>query len=62
MVVLTAESALNQLPGPSELFLGWEDRKLLHEFEERCVEAYFHEKMKSATSSPSSRIQATAQR
>uniref|UniRef100_A0A665US06 non-specific serine/threonine protein kinase n=1 Tax=Echeneis naucrates TaxID=173247 RepID=A0A665US06_ECHNA len=27
-----------------ELYLGHEDRKKLHEFEEKCVQAYFHEK------------------
>ncbi|KAK7933882.1 hypothetical protein WMY93_004778 [Mugilogobius chulae] len=27
-----------------KLYLGFEDRKKLHEFEEKCVEAYFHEK------------------
>lgn len=55
-------SALNQLPGPSELFLGREDRKLLHEFEERCVEAYFHERRNSTSSNQTSRIRATAER
>uniref|UniRef100_A0A673CAD5 non-specific serine/threonine protein kinase n=1 Tax=Sphaeramia orbicularis TaxID=375764 RepID=A0A673CAD5_9TELE len=27
-----------------ELYLGHEDRKKLHEFEEKCLEAYFHER------------------
>lgn len=45
-----------------ELFLGHEDRKKLHEFEEKCVEAYFHEKSEGLHSSQINRIRATAER
>uniref|UniRef100_H3CG26 non-specific serine/threonine protein kinase n=1 Tax=Tetraodon nigroviridis TaxID=99883 RepID=H3CG26_TETNG len=58
-------SAAAELEGGAsglKLFLGWEDRKLLHEFEEKCVEAYFHEKRSSATGNQTSRIRATAER
>uniref|UniRef100_A0A8C6P561 non-specific serine/threonine protein kinase n=1 Tax=Nothobranchius furzeri TaxID=105023 RepID=A0A8C6P561_NOTFU len=45
-----------------ELYLGHEDRKTLYEFEEKCVEVYFHEKTEDANSSQLSRIRATAER
>uniref|UniRef100_A0A4W6FV62 non-specific serine/threonine protein kinase n=1 Tax=Lates calcarifer TaxID=8187 RepID=A0A4W6FV62_LATCA len=45
-----------------ELYLGHEDRKKLHEFEEKCVEAYFHEKSEGLHSSQTNRIRATAER
>uniref|UniRef100_A0A674P9K6 non-specific serine/threonine protein kinase n=1 Tax=Takifugu rubripes TaxID=31033 RepID=A0A674P9K6_TAKRU len=44
------------------LFLGCEDRKLLHEFEEKCVEAYFQEKSNDASSNQMNRIRTTAER
>ncbi|KAI3372384.1 hypothetical protein L3Q82_022882, partial [Scortum barcoo] len=45
-----------------KLLLGHEDRKKLHEFEEKCVKAYFHEKSDSLHSSQINRIRATAER
>uniref|UniRef100_A0A4W6FW32 non-specific serine/threonine protein kinase n=1 Tax=Lates calcarifer TaxID=8187 RepID=A0A4W6FW32_LATCA len=45
-----------------KLYLGHEDRKKLHEFEEKCVEAYFHEKSEGLHSSQTNRIRATAER
>uniref|UniRef100_A0A3Q3XCR1 non-specific serine/threonine protein kinase n=1 Tax=Mola mola TaxID=94237 RepID=A0A3Q3XCR1_MOLML len=45
-----------------KLLLGHEDRKKLHEFEEKCVEAYFQEKSDSAHSGQINRIRATAER
>ncbi|KAM4576523.1 transient receptor potential cation channel subfamily M member 6 isoform 2-T2 [Odontesthes bonariensis] len=45
-----------------KLYLGHEDRKKLHEFEEKCVEAYFHEKSEGPNSSQMKRIRATAER
>uniref|UniRef100_A0A3B4XSD8 non-specific serine/threonine protein kinase n=1 Tax=Seriola lalandi dorsalis TaxID=1841481 RepID=A0A3B4XSD8_SERLL len=45
-----------------ELYLGHEDCKKLHEFEEKCVQAYFHEKSESLHGSQIHRIRATAER
>uniref|UniRef100_A0AAX7U7F5 Transient receptor potential cation channel, subfamily M, member 6 n=1 Tax=Astatotilapia calliptera TaxID=8154 RepID=A0AAX7U7F5_ASTCA len=45
-----------------KLYLGHEDRKKLHEFEERCVQAYFHEKSECPLSSQKNRIKVTAER
>lgn len=45
-----------------KLYLGHQDRKKLHEFEERCVEAYFHEKSDGLHSTETNRIRATAER
>lgn len=45
-----------------KLYLGHEDRKKLHEFEEKCVEAYFHEQSEGLQSSQLNRIRATAER
>ncbi|XP_040010255.1 transient receptor potential cation channel subfamily M member 6 isoform X2 [Xiphias gladius] len=45
-----------------KLYLGHEDRKRLHEFEEKCVQAYFHEKSEGLHSSQINRIRATAER
>ncbi|XP_073321519.1 transient receptor potential cation channel subfamily M member 6 [Pagrus major] len=45
-----------------KLLLGHEDRKKLHEFEEKCVEAHFHEKSDGLHSSQINRIRATAER
>lgn len=45
-----------------ELYLGHEDRKKLYEFEEKCVEVYFHEKNEDVHSSQLNRIRATAER
>ncbi|XP_059192629.1 transient receptor potential cation channel subfamily M member 6 [Centropristis striata] len=45
-----------------KLYLGHEDRKKLHEFEEKCVEAYFHDKSEGFHSSQTNRIRATAER
>uniref|UniRef100_A0AAQ4QVV8 non-specific serine/threonine protein kinase n=1 Tax=Gasterosteus aculeatus aculeatus TaxID=481459 RepID=A0AAQ4QVV8_GASAC len=46
----------------SQLWLGHEDRKRLHEFEEKCVQAYFHEKSEGLHGSQINRIRATAER
>ncbi|XP_047447059.1 transient receptor potential cation channel subfamily M member 6 isoform X2 [Mugil cephalus] len=45
-----------------KLNLGHEDRKKLNEFEERCVQTYFHEKSAGVHSSQINRIRATAER
>ncbi|CAN9513433.1 unnamed protein product [Ophioblennius macclurei] len=45
-----------------KLFLGHQDRKKLHEFEEKCVEAYFHEKSEGLLGTETNRIRATAER
>uniref|UniRef100_A0A8C3I4R6 non-specific serine/threonine protein kinase n=1 Tax=Chrysemys picta bellii TaxID=8478 RepID=A0A8C3I4R6_CHRPI len=45
-----------------ELYLSDEDLKKLHEFEEQCVERYFHEKNESLNSSDSERIRVTSER
>lgn len=49
-------------PSLPELYLGHEDHKKLHEFEEKCVEAYFHEKGEDLHSSHINRIRNTAER
>ncbi|XP_042276131.1 transient receptor potential cation channel subfamily M member 6 isoform X2 [Thunnus maccoyii] len=45
-----------------KLLLGLEDRKKLHEFEEKCLQVYFHEKNEGLHSSQINRIRATAER
>uniref|UniRef100_UPI0037E96C00 transient receptor potential cation channel subfamily M member 6 n=1 Tax=Semicossyphus pulcher TaxID=241346 RepID=UPI0037E96C00 len=45
-----------------KLLLGHEDRKRLHEFEEKCIQTYFHERSKGHNSSQINRIRATAER
>ncbi|XP_029294787.1 transient receptor potential cation channel subfamily M member 6 [Cottoperca gobio] len=45
-----------------KLSLGHEDHKKLHEFEEKCVTAYFHEKSEDLHSCQRNRIRATAER
>ncbi|XP_063753308.1 transient receptor potential cation channel subfamily M member 6 isoform X2 [Eleginops maclovinus] len=45
-----------------KLSLGHKDRKKLHEFEEKCVTAYFHDKSEGLHSSHINRIRATAER
>ncbi|XP_010788394.1 transient receptor potential cation channel subfamily M member 6-like [Notothenia coriiceps] len=45
-----------------KLSLGDEDRKKLHEFEEKCITAHFHEKSECLHSSQINRIRATAER
>ncbi|XP_044878099.1 transient receptor potential cation channel subfamily M member 6 [Mauremys mutica] len=45
-----------------KLYLSDEDLKKLHEFEEQCVERYFHEKNESLNSSDSERIRVTSER
>uniref|UniRef100_H3BVY3 non-specific serine/threonine protein kinase n=1 Tax=Tetraodon nigroviridis TaxID=99883 RepID=H3BVY3_TETNG len=47
--------------GP-KLFLTEEDRKKLHDFEEQCVEAYFHEKDDQFHSGSEERIRVTSER
>lgn len=46
----------------SELYLSDEELKKLHDFEEQCVEKYFHEKNESLSSSDSERIRLTTER
>ncbi|KAM4578723.1 transient receptor potential cation channel subfamily M member 6 [Fundulus diaphanus] len=45
-----------------KLYLGLEDRKKLYEFEEKCVEVYFHEKNEDVHSTQINRVRATAER
>ncbi|XP_068422965.1 transient receptor potential cation channel subfamily M member 6 isoform X2 [Clinocottus analis] len=45
-----------------KLNLGHEDRKRLYEFEERCVQAYFHERSECLHGSQINRIRATSER
>ncbi|CAJ1067967.1 transient receptor potential cation channel subfamily M member 6 isoform X3 [Xyrichtys novacula] len=45
-----------------KLLLGHEGRKKLHEFEEKCVQAYFLERSEDLNSSQAKRIRATAER
>ncbi|XP_071338532.1 transient receptor potential cation channel subfamily M member 6 isoform X2 [Trachinotus anak] len=45
-----------------KLYLGHEELKKLHEFEEKCVEAHFHEKSEGLHGSQINRIRATAER
>lgn len=45
-----------------ELYLSDDELRKLHDFEEKCVETYFHEKDESLHSSDSERIRATTLR
>ncbi|XP_054582963.1 transient receptor potential cation channel subfamily M member 6 [Eptesicus fuscus] len=45
-----------------KLYLSEEDLKKLHDFEEQCVEKYFHEKMEGLNCSCEERIRVTAER
>ncbi|XP_077004556.1 transient receptor potential cation channel subfamily M member 6 [Tamandua tetradactyla] len=45
-----------------KLYLSKEDLKKLHDFEEQCVEKYFHEKMESLNCSCEERIRMTSER
>uniref|UniRef100_A0A8D0Q1H2 non-specific serine/threonine protein kinase n=1 Tax=Sus scrofa TaxID=9823 RepID=A0A8D0Q1H2_PIG len=45
-----------------ELYLSKEDLKKLHDFEEQCVEKYFHEKMEGLNCSCEERIRVTSER
>uniref|UniRef100_A0A674BX77 non-specific serine/threonine protein kinase n=1 Tax=Salmo trutta TaxID=8032 RepID=A0A674BX77_SALTR len=47
---------------PPELFLTEEDQKKLHDFEEQCVETYFHEKNDQFHSGSEERIHLTSDR
>lgn len=46
----------------TELFLTEEDQKKLHDFEEQCVETYFHEKDDQFHSGSEERIRLTSDR
>lgn len=46
----------------TELYLSKEDLKKLHDFEEQCVEKYFHEKMEDLNCSLEERIRVTSER
>ncbi|KAM4616830.1 transient receptor potential cation channel subfamily M member 6 [Polymixia lowei] len=59
---LTGEAEQEERGSGLKLLLGQEDRKRLHEFEERCVHEYFHEKNDGLHSSQINRIRATAER
>lgn len=54
--------AINSLLSFSELFLTEEDQKKLHDFEEQCVETYFHEKNDRHHSGSEERIRLTSER
>ncbi|XP_017398726.1 transient receptor potential cation channel subfamily M member 6 [Cebus imitator] len=45
-----------------KLYLSKEDLKKLHDFEEQCVEKYFHEKMENVNCSREERIRVTSER
>ncbi|XP_036835435.1 transient receptor potential cation channel subfamily M member 6 isoform X3 [Oncorhynchus mykiss] len=45
-----------------KLYLGQEELKRLHEFEERCLVSYFHEKNQDVLCSQINRVRATAER
>lgn len=45
-----------------ELYLSDDELKKLHDFEEQCVEKYFHEKHESLSSSDSEKIRVTTER
>uniref|UniRef100_A0A8C3EPT5 non-specific serine/threonine protein kinase n=1 Tax=Corvus moneduloides TaxID=1196302 RepID=A0A8C3EPT5_CORMO len=51
-----------QTPVFSKLYLSDEELKKLHDFEEQCVEDYFHEKNENRSSSGSERIRLTTER
>ncbi|KAM6931406.1 transient receptor potential cation channel subfamily M member 6 [Xenentodon cancila] len=59
---LTGDAAQEERCSGLKLHLGHDDQKKLHEFEEKCVEAYFHEKNEGLHSSQINRIRATAER
>lgn len=46
----------------TELYLSKEDLKKLHDFEEQCVEKYFHEKMEDLNCSCEEQIRVTSDR
>lgn len=46
----------------TELYLSKEDLKKLHDFEEQCVEKYFHEKMEGVNCSYEEQIRVTSER
>uniref|UniRef100_A0A8B9CID7 non-specific serine/threonine protein kinase n=1 Tax=Anser brachyrhynchus TaxID=132585 RepID=A0A8B9CID7_9AVES len=53
---------INESDQEEELYLSDEELKKLHDFEEQCVEKYFHEKNESLSSSDSERIRVTTER
>ncbi|XP_067376278.1 transient receptor potential cation channel subfamily M member 6 isoform X3 [Channa argus] len=59
---LTGDAEREERCSGLKLFLGHEDHKKLHEFEEKCVQAYFHEKNENVHNSRINRIRATAER
>lgn len=46
----------------AELYLTKDDLKKLHDFEEQCVEKYFHEKTEGLNCSCEEQIRATSER
>lgn len=59
---IPATLLLNMLIILLELFLTEEDQKKLHDFEEQCVETYFHEKDDQFHSGSEERIRITSER
>lgn len=59
---IPATLLLNTLIILLELFLTEEDQKKLHDFEEQCVETYFHEKDDQFHSGSDERIRITSER
>lgn len=57
-----AVEALTRVSLFAELFLTEEDQKKLHDFEEQCVETYFHEKDDQLHSGSEERIRLTSER
>lgn len=63
LVILSLPISPSFLPSlPPELFLTEEDQKKLHDFEEQCVETYFHEKNDQFHSGSEERIRLTSDR
>ncbi|XP_061586818.1 transient receptor potential cation channel subfamily M member 6 isoform X2 [Cololabis saira] len=59
---LAGDAAKEERGSGLKLHLGHEDQKKLHEFEEKCVEVYLHEKNESLHSSQINRVRVTAER
>nr|XP_020446049.1 transient receptor potential cation channel subfamily M member 7-like isoform X2 [Monopterus albus] len=59
---ISGDAEQGQRDSGLKLYLGLEDYKKLHEFEEKCVQAYIHEKSEGLHSSQVNRIRATAER
>lgn len=62
MIAIISMLHTDSYPLCSELYLSDEELKKLHDFEEQCVEEYFHEKNENLSSSGSERIRLTKER